>query len=133
MGKKYLGHDKFKTLKYVMYMHTLIIDNEETYLLFLAKPTLEEQSHAKFTENKYSQLIISTITHDLKSPITIMQGNMQLLEGHVDDQGINYYNMLKISIHSFEYYIYDLIVFYGIYYRTSARYLRVLSHLQMNI
>ena len=88
----------------------MVSDYEKTFLLFITRPSLEEQAHARFTENKYSQLMISTITHDLKSPITVIESNLDLLSHYIEEKGTPYLKSLQISAQAFEYYIYDLVV-----------------------
>ena len=110
MGAKYFAHDKSRTLRFIIYVQNLVINGNDTLLLFISEPSLEEQSYARLTENKYSQLLISTITHDLKSPLMVLQENTSLLSDHIDKDGINYLNILQTELQFFEYYIYDLVV-----------------------
>ena len=74
--------------------------------------TLAEQTHAKVTEGKYSQLMLSTINHDLKTPLTAIQSSLMLLDQYVQPNGLEYLKTAQISTTLFEYYIYDLVVFY---------------------
>lgn len=110
IGIKYYVHDADNILRYVCYTHTLLADEKEIRLFFITVPSLEEQSHARATENKYSRMLISTITHDLKSPISIIKSNLGLLSQHVTASGDSYLKAVQIAAESFEYYIYDLIV-----------------------
>ena len=88
-----------------------MINGTDTVLLFITEPTLEEKNYARVTENKYSQLLISTITHDLKSPLMVLQENLSLISNHIAREGINYLNTLRTELQFYEYYIYDLVVF----------------------
>ena len=106
-----------------------MINNKETILLFITEASLEDQNYARATENKYSQLLISTITHDLKSPLIILQENLFSLANHVDRDGMSYYDILKIEAKYFEYYIYDLVVIFKVIYRIIIRFLRITSYL----
>lgn len=90
----------------------LIIKGEEANLISILPSTLAEQTHARITENKYSQLLISTISHDLKSPITAIQGCLGLLDQYIKPEGLEYLKAARISAIAFEYYIYDIVVFY---------------------
>jgi K+-sensing histidine kinase KdpD len=78
--------------------------------LLIRDSTLVEQAHAKATEVKYRQLMLSTITHDLKSPITAIQGHLFLLNDYVNESGMKFLKSAQSAALSFEYYIYDLIV-----------------------
>ena len=108
--QKYLVHDHNKTLKYILDKRNLSIKNEDASLLSITPSTLAEQTHAKVVERKYSQLIIATITHDLKSPITAIQGNLTLLGQYIEECGLIYLKAAQASTMAFEFYIYDLIV-----------------------
>ena len=108
--QNYLIHDKDHTLKYIIDKRNLFLEDEEVALLSITPSTLAEQTHAKVTESKYSQLMISTITHDLKSPIMAIQGHLSVLDNYVIDNGKQYLKAAQISAQAFEYYIYDLVV-----------------------
>lgn len=111
MGEKYFAHDMTRTLRFIICMQNLLINGTNTLLLFITEPSLEEQNFARTTENKYSQLLISTITHDLKTPLMVLKENLSLVSNYVSDEGINYLNMLQTELQFYEYYIYDLVVF----------------------
>ena len=108
--QKYLVYDKLCTLKFTIDKRTILIRNKETFLFSMTIASLTEQTHAKVTENKYSQLIVSTITHDLKSPMAVIKGNLTLLEQYIEDKGLIHLKTAKMSASTFEYYLYDLIV-----------------------
>lgn len=118
--QKYLVHDKSRVLKFIIDKRNLVVNEAESSLFFIFDPNLQEQTHARITENKYSQLLISTITHDLKSPITAIKGNLDILENYIATEGKDYLLAAQISTKIFEYYIYDLIVFFDNYYRIIA-------------
>ncbi len=109
-GQKYLVYDKFKNLQYVIDRRTVDFKNHDASLLFIRDSTALEQAHVKITETKYSQLIISTITHDLKSPITAIQGHLAVLPPFVTEKGQAYLKAAQLTAQAFEYYIYDLVV-----------------------
>ena len=54
--------------------------------------------------------MISQITHDLKSPITVIQNNLENRSAFINDEGRLHFKALEVSTKLFEYYIYDLIV-----------------------
>ena len=108
--QKYLVYDKLRTLKFTIDKRTMLIRNKEAFLFSMTIASLTEQTHAKVTENKYSQLIVSTITHDLKSPMAVIKGNLTLLEQYIEDKGLIHLKPAKMSASTFEYYLYDLIV-----------------------
>ena len=111
-------HAPISLLKH--YLINLVVDETESSLFFILDPNLQEQTHARITESRYSQLLISTITHDLKSPITAIKGNLDILEHYITIEGKDFLLAAQISTKIFEYYIYDLIVFFHDYYRIIA-------------
>ena len=110
--QKFLIHDSSHTLKFIIDKRRVIIKEEEVNLLSILPSTLAEQTHAKVTENKYSQLLISTISHDLKSPITVIQGNLEVINQYINPEGLEHLKAAQVSATTFEYYIYDLVVLY---------------------
>ena len=109
--KKFMIHNDKNVLKFIVDKHQLVIKNRNASLFFIIDSSKLEQEHAKITENKYSQLIVSTITHDFKSPIAAIQGNLDALESNVDEEFIKYLKAAQIAAKNFEFYIYDLIVY----------------------
>ena len=95
-------------------MQNILRNGTKTLILFITEPSLEEQSFVRTTENKYSQLLISTITHDLKTPLMVLKENLSLVSNYVSAEGISYLNMLQTELQFYEYYIYDLIVFFKV-------------------
>ena len=108
--QNYLVHDRNHTLQYMIDIRKIVFKDEEVTLISINCSNAMEKTHAKVTENKYSQLIISTITHDLKSPITAIQGHLSILEQFVAEKGLKYLKAAQVSSVAFEYYIYDLVV-----------------------
>lgn len=97
-------------MRFIIDKSNVLMKGEEAALLFIRDSNLLEQTHVRVTETKYSQLLISTVTHDLKSPITAIQGNLAILPPYVSDKGSLYLKAAQIAAQAFEYYIYDLVV-----------------------
>ena len=74
----------------------IVFKDEEATLISINCSNTMEKTHAKVTENKYSQLIISTITHDLKSPITAIQVHLSILEQVVAEKGLKYLKAAQV-------------------------------------
>lgn len=108
--EKYMVYDSSNTLRYVIDKRSVIFKSVETSLLLIRESTSLEKFHTKATEEKYKHLMISTITHDLKTPLTVINGNLTILSNYVTAEGIKYLSAAKIATIAFEYYIYDLIV-----------------------
>ena len=87
----------------------MFINDTELSFLFILDSSLPEQAN-RINESKYSQLLISTITHDLKSPIATINSSLSVLNQFITREGIPYLKTAQICSQSFEYYIYDLIV-----------------------
>ena len=110
IGKKCFVYDKDNVSKLVIYIANNILYGNDYLYIFITCPSLNEQKFTQVTENKYSRIMLSTISHDLKSPIMVMQGNINLLGKYVKEEGVNHYHKLESALNEFEYYIYDLIV-----------------------
>jgi len=84
-----LVHNRFRTLEFVLGVifdvKGIIHKNKKITLLFLL---VSNTTYAKIIETKYSRLIISTIAHDLKTRILIIQNNLYLLDNHIGKDGI---------------------------------------------
>ena len=109
--KKYLIYNMEKILKFTIDKRVLLIKNKEAILYSIKDLNKEEQEHAKITESKYRQLIVSTITHDLKSTISAIIGNLNVLKDHINEKSDKYFKAAQISAMKFEYYIYDITVY----------------------
>jgi K+-sensing histidine kinase KdpD len=108
--QRYLFYDNSHVLKFTAEKKNITIKNDKVFLLCIKPATQTEQEHARTTESKYSQLFISTITHDLKSPITAIQWSLMMLKQYVTSDGINYLNAAQLTASAYEYYLYDLLV-----------------------
>lgn len=109
---KYLVYDQNGVLKYLIDRTNVDINEKESIVLMIRDSTAVEQAHTKSTEVKYKKLMLSTITHDLKSPITAIQGHLSLLPDYVSEKGVKFLKSAQITALAFEYYIYDLVVLF---------------------
>lgn len=110
--QKYLIYDRTHNLKFTADKRKIYIRDMEACLLSITPVSLAQQEHAKTTEKKYSQMTLATITHDLKTPITAIQGNLQLLKHYVSSEGMKFLNAAQITASAFEYYLYDITVLF---------------------
>jgi K+-sensing histidine kinase KdpD len=108
--EKYLVYDQNNVLKYVIDKTNVDIKEQDAIVLMIRESSVVEQAHTKSTEVKYKKLMLSTITHDLKSPITAIQGHLSLLPDYVTEKGLKYLRSAQAAALAFEYYIYDLVV-----------------------
>ena len=98
---------KDNKMKYSLSKKPIIFKDEEATLLILREFTSVE----KLQENKNKELLLSTITHDIKTPLTIIQGHMSLLNDFVQKEGILHYRAVLSATETLEYFLYDIIVF----------------------
>ena len=113
IGKKSFVYDKENALKLVIFVSNDALYENDYLYVFITCPLLNKNKLAQITENKYSKVMLSTISHDLKSPLMIMQGNVNLLSKYIKEEGIGHYHSLEAALSEFEYYIYDLIVLFS--------------------
>lgn len=99
-----LGKDN--TLKYSLSKKPIFFKEEEATLIIIR----EFSSIEKFQENKCKELLISTMTHDIKTPLTIIQGNLALLNDFVLERGMQHFKAVFAATETLEYHLYDIIV-----------------------
>ena len=99
--QKYLVHDRSRTLKFIIDKRSYFIGDKESSIFFITNTKAEEQTYARITENRYSQLLISTITHELKSPISAIINNLELLGLYTNKEGMNHLMAAQISAKAF--------------------------------
>lgn len=112
---KYLIYNSSENLVYTLIKRIVNFEDQEASLIFIREPSQTEKTHMKVTEEKYKKMMISTITHDMKTPIMSVKGNLEMLFQYIANEGQDYLNAALITITAFEYYIYDLIVYNNIY------------------
>jgi len=94
----------------------------EDAMLALFRPTSDiENLHRKLIEDKYRGVLLSTITHEIKTPLTIIKGNIETLKDYVSLKGMTHFNAMKISITFLEYFMHDITVFLFYYSHTLKR------------
>ena len=113
-----LGEDKYficnrdKTILYTIQKRPVTFKDQEASLIFIRDSTALEKAHVKATEKKYKHLLLNTVTHDLKTPIMQISGQYAALSDCIKPEGEKNFIAAKVAFKAFEYYIYDLIVFY---------------------
>jgi K+-sensing histidine kinase KdpD len=107
---QYLAYGQNNDLRYSLEKRNVSFKGIDAALLFIRESTRVEQAHTKATEEKYKHQVLQTITHDLKTPLTIIKGQLAVLPNYVSEEGRTYLMAAQVSTAAFEYYIYDLIV-----------------------
>lgn len=90
-----------------------VVFNEVNSTLFLIRDTTHaERAYRKLVEEKYRGVLLSTITHELKTPLTIMSGNLELLSASCrsvitpEDQA--HLEAAMLAAKSLKYYLHDI-------------------------
>ena len=81
--------------------------NEAT-LFHIRESTDIEKTHRKLIEDKYRGVLLSTITHDIKTPLTIIKGNVEILKDQVIGGDLHCINALLVAVNSLEYFVHDI-------------------------
>lgn len=77
-------------------------------LLMIRPYSSVEKLQKKASEEKYKELLLSTLTHDIKTPLTIMHGNLTLLSEYVNEEGQEFYKASCNSLEMLDYYMQDI-------------------------
>ncbi len=97
-------------VKYVLTSRKILFKKREAQLFLIREATDMEKVHRRIIEEKYRGVLLSTITHDIRTPLTIIRGSIESLEDHVNVNGMEYLNTLKASVNNLEYLMYDATV-----------------------
>ncbi len=97
-------------VKYTLTSKKIMFKKKEAQLFLIRDVTKLEQVHHRAVEEKYRGLLLSTITHDIRTPLTIIKGNIESLEEHVEKTGAGYLEAIKASANNLEYFMYDVSV-----------------------
>ncbi|MDR3548284.1 MAG: hypothetical protein P4M11_08495 [Candidatus Pacebacteria bacterium] len=101
-----------RTLCYVVQKRLIEFKSteEEATLMLIRDPTSVEKAHMKVTEERYKSLLMSTVTHDLKTPLAEIEGQFVALDEFVRPEGEKHLIAARMATSLFRYYVYNLIV-----------------------
>ncbi len=99
-------------LKYTIQKKPIIFKESDAILLIIRNFTPVENMQRRATEDKFRGVLLSTISHDFKTPLTAIQNNLSLLSDYVPEAGKDFYNATCIASKSLEYYLFDIIVWF---------------------
>jgi K+-sensing histidine kinase KdpD len=111
-----LGKDN--TMKFSLSKKPILFKDQIATLLILREYSSVEKLQEKIVENKCKELLISTITHDIKTPLTIIQANLSLLKEFVHEEGKQHYESVCCGTERLEYFVYDIKVIKKDIFRT---------------
>ena len=97
-------------VKYSMSCQKVMFNGADAMLFLIRKPTNIEKMSRKLMEDKYRSVLLSTITHDIRTPLTIIKGNMEMLKDQVQAKGELFLEAIMVSITALEYFINDITV-----------------------
>ncbi len=99
-----------KVLQYTMQKKSIIFKESDAVLLIIRAFNKVETLHQKVTEDKFRTVLLSTITHDIKTPLTVIKSNLSLLQDLVTDTGQDFYRATCVATDALEHYLRDIIV-----------------------
>ncbi len=77
--------------------------------LFLVRDSSDtERAHRRLVEEKYRGLLLSTVTHELKTPLTVISGNLELIERRVPRDAQPCVDAALLAAKSLKYYLRDI-------------------------
>eukprot|EP01022_Parablepharisma_sp_SALTPOND_P004375 TRINITY_DN120180_c0_g1_i1.p1 TRINITY_DN120180_c0_g1~~TRINITY_DN120180_c0_g1_i1.p1 ORF type:complete len:367 (-),score=36.23 TRINITY_DN120180_c0_g1_i1:708-1808(-) len=98
------------TLEFTMQKKPIIFKESDAILLIIRSFTNVENMQRRATEDKFRNVLLSTISHDIKTPLTAIQNNLSLLLDYIPEAGKDFYNATCIATKALEYYLFDIIV-----------------------
>ncbi len=98
------------TLRYTMHKKSILFKGHEATLAIVRDFTPVENLQRKIAEGKYRAVLLSTITHDIKTPLTVILGNLSLLGPHVMRQGRDFFTAVSVATETLEFFMRDIIV-----------------------
>ena len=98
------------TMKYAVHKKSIIFKGVDAILVIIRDFSIVENLQRKVSEEKFRSVLLSTITHDIKTPLTIIQGNLSLLANYISGDGIEYYNAVYVASETLEFFMRDIIV-----------------------
>jgi signal transduction histidine kinase len=75
----------------------IIFENEMTNLYVFKDNTLIQKIEKAEAESKYKEILMTTVTHELRTPVNGIKGNLELLKDHTSQDGKIF---IKVSLHS---------------------------------
>jgi len=100
------------TLKYTLSKKSIIFKELDAILIIIRAFNKVEVIQRQITEEKFRTVLLSTITHDIKTPLTVIKSNLALLQDLVFPEGNNFYKATCVATDALEHYLRDIIVFF---------------------
>ena len=109
------------SIEYTMHLKKMRIRQKDATVFVLSEPSDVEKIHTQLTEEKFRGVLLSTITHEIKTPLTVIQGSLKNIMPFVLPEGEEQLQGAEVAVHTLEYFIYDVIVSGCTTCRTWAR------------
>ena len=95
-------------VQYSMNCRKILFRGNEGTLFHIRESTDIEKTQRKLIEDKYRGVLLSTITHDIKTPLTIIKGNIEMLKDYAIGGSLQCINALLVAVNSLEYFVHDI-------------------------
>ncbi len=100
--------DSAESMRHAVNKKSIIFKGEDAVLVIVRDFSTVENLQRKVAEEKFRSVLLSTITHDIKTPLTIIHGHLGLLANFVTKDGIEYFNAVFSASQILEYFIRDI-------------------------
>jgi len=107
--------DSHTGVSYCLNCKKVVFHDVEATLFLIRGSTDTEKAHRKLVEEKYRGVLLSTITHELKTPLTIISGNLELVRTKCDQEDQAHLEAAMLAAKSLKYYLYDINVPFTLY------------------
>jgi two-component system, NarL family, capsular synthesis sensor histidine kinase RcsC len=100
---------KTKSNLHMRFLKTFYENSPAVLVVFKDFSIIKECEKAKW-ETKFKSVLMSTITHELRTPVNAIFGMIQLLKKYVSDDGLHYLLVSESSAHLLTSLINDILV-----------------------
>ncbi len=96
-------------VKYALTCKKIMFNELPATLLMIRDSTGTERAHHKLVEEKYRGVLLSTITHELKTPLTVISGNLELIRKSTSTLGDrSHLEAAMMAAKSLKYFLHDI-------------------------
>ncbi len=99
-----------ENIEFTMHLKKMRLRDKDVTVFVLSESSDIEKIRTQLTEEKFRGVLLSTITHDIKTPLTAIQGSLKSIVPFVLPEGEEQLEAAEISANTLEYFLYDVIV-----------------------
>jgi signal transduction histidine kinase len=95
-------------INFTLWKEKVQFKGESSSLFVIVQSNEIDKLKSKLIEDKYRGVLLSTITHEIKTPLTIIKGNLLVMEKHLEPAAKDNLLAANIAVDTLEYFAYDI-------------------------